>query len=100
MHKGTSVNYYAFFVAVHECNRRDLRACDLPERPEKQLVRICLNHKLEMTLSGFSKVIFHSMGDGFAFVKLQIKRKKKANHGTAVAVFGWVVLCCFVALRL
>lgn len=53
-----------------------------------------------MTLSGFSKVIFHSMGDGFAFVKLQIKRKKKANHGTAVAVFGWVVLCCFVALRL
>lgn len=40
MHKGTSVNYYAFFVAVRECNRRDLRACDLPERPEKQLVRI------------------------------------------------------------
>lgn len=30
-----------------------------------------------MSLSGFSKVIFHSMGDGFAFVKLQIKRKKK-----------------------
>lgn len=49
-----------------------------------------------MTLSGFSKVIFHSMGDGFAFVKLQIKRKKKSKSWNGCGSF-WVgrpVLLC------
>lgn len=50
-----------------------------------------------MSLSGFSKVIFHSMGDGFAFVKLQIKRKKKKSKSSNGCGSFWVgrpVLLC------